>query len=63
MKRNSFIENLKRWAFIQHSMLVSWVSLYWLVTGKTVGGLPLYGDTNRLEREEALRLWTLSGAY
>lgn len=23
-----------------------WVSLYWLVTGRTVGGLPLYGDAN-----------------
>ncbi|WP_369683407.1 amidohydrolase [Nitrosomonas communis] len=40
-----------------------WVSLYWLVTGKTVGGLPLYGEANRLEREEALRLWTLGSAY
>jgi len=40
-----------------------WVSLYWLVTGKTVGGLQLYGEHNRLEREEALRLWTLGSAY
>lgn len=40
-----------------------WISLYWLVTGRTVGGLPLYGDANRLEREEALRLWTLGSAY
>lgn len=40
-----------------------WVSLYWLVTGKTVGGLTLYGDENRLERTEALRLWTLGSAY
>ncbi|MBX3641158.1 MAG: amidohydrolase [Nitrosomonas sp.] len=40
-----------------------WISLYWLVTGRTVGGLPLYGDTNRLEREEALRLWALGSAY
>lgn len=40
-----------------------WVSLYWLVTGKTVGGLTLYGDANRLNREEALRLWTLGSAY
>ncbi|PZP56282.1 MAG: amidohydrolase [Micavibrio aeruginosavorus] len=40
-----------------------WVSLYWLVTGKTVGGLSLYGDSNRLNREEALRLWTLGSAY
>lgn len=40
-----------------------WVSLYWLVSGRTVGNLPLYGDANRLEREEALRLWTLGSAY
>jgi hypothetical protein len=40
-----------------------WVSLYWLVTGKTVGGLSLYGETNCLEREEALRLWTSGSAY
>jgi predicted amidohydrolase YtcJ len=40
-----------------------WVSLYWLVTGKTVGGLSLYGENNCLEREEALRLWTAGSAY
>lgn len=40
-----------------------WVSLYWMVTGRTVGGLALYGDENRLNREEALRLWTLGSAY
>jgi predicted amidohydrolase YtcJ len=39
------------------------VSLYWLITGKTVGGLSLYDDSNRLEREEALRLWTQGSAY
>ncbi|HAU1193329.1 TPA: amidohydrolase [Legionella pneumophila] len=39
------------------------VSLYWLITGKTVGGLSLYRDNNRLEREEALRLWTQGSAY
>lgn len=39
------------------------VSLYWLVTGKTVGGLSLYDDTNILTREEALRLWTQGSAY
>lgn len=38
------------------------VSLYWLVSGKTLGGMPLY-DANRLEREEALRLWTQGSAY
>ncbi|ASF45102.1 amidohydrolase [Methylovulum psychrotolerans] len=40
-----------------------WVSLYWLVTGKTVGGLSLYSENNCLEREEALRLWTAGSAY
>jgi predicted amidohydrolase YtcJ len=35
-----------------------WVSLSWLVTGRTVGGLTLYPQANRLDREEALRLWT-----
>lgn len=35
-----------------------WVSLNWLVTGKTVGGLGLYPGANRLSREQALRLWT-----
>ncbi|MDQ0347604.1 amidohydrolase [Ancylobacter vacuolatus] len=35
-----------------------WVSLAWLVTGRTVGGLALYPAANRLDREAALRLWT-----
>lgn len=40
-----------------------WVSLHWLVSGHTVGGMPMYGDDNRLEREEALRLWTHGSAW
>jgi len=40
-----------------------WVALYWLSTGRTLGGLQLYGDDNRLEREEALRLWTHGSAW
>jgi predicted amidohydrolase YtcJ len=40
-----------------------WVSLYWLVAGKTVGGMPIYNDSNKLERQEALRLWTQGSAY
>jgi len=40
-----------------------WVALSWLVTGRTVGGLALYGDDNRLEREAALRLWTHGSAW
>jgi predicted amidohydrolase YtcJ len=39
------------------------VSLYWLVTGKTVGGLRMYGDDNRLDRMEALRLWTVGSSW
>jgi hypothetical protein len=35
-----------------------WVSLSWLVTGKTVGGLRIYPVRNRLDRETALRMWT-----
>ncbi len=35
-----------------------WVSLAWLVTGKTVAGLRLYPQRNCLDRETALRLWT-----
>lgn len=40
-----------------------WMSLYWMVTGKTVGGLALYDESNCLEREEALRVWTQGSAY
>ncbi|MDR7103023.1 amidohydrolase [Croceicoccus sp. BE223] len=35
-----------------------WVSLSWLVTGRTLGGMTLYPARNRLDRETALRLWT-----
>ena len=40
-----------------------WVSLYWLNTGKTVGGLSMYGDDNILSREEALRLYTEGSSW
>lgn len=39
-----------------------WLSLYWLATGRTVGGTLLYGEENRLERLEALRLYTLGSS-
>jgi hypothetical protein len=39
------------------------VSLYWLMTGKTLGGLALSSDANRLDRMEALRLWTVGSAW
>lgn len=40
-----------------------WVSLSWLITGKTVGGMPMYQPDNLLDRETALRLWTEKGAW
>jgi predicted amidohydrolase YtcJ len=39
------------------------VSLYWLVTGKTVGGLEMYPRENRQDRMEALRLWTVGSSW
>lgn len=40
-----------------------WVSLYWLTTGKTVGGAPLYSESNLLQRAEALRLYTQGSSW
>jgi predicted amidohydrolase YtcJ len=40
-----------------------WVSLSWLVTGATVGGLQLYPPDNRLDRATALRLYTHGSAW
>ncbi|WP_363799872.1 amidohydrolase [Lysobacter firmicutimachus] len=40
-----------------------WVALYWLSTGRTVGGLAMYGDDNLVEREQALRLYTQGSAW
>jgi predicted amidohydrolase YtcJ len=39
------------------------VSLYWLVSGKTVGGTVLYPEGNRLDRMEALRRYTVGSAW
>jgi predicted amidohydrolase YtcJ len=39
------------------------LSLYWLITGKTVGGLSLYPSENRFDREEALKLYTLGSSW
>ncbi len=39
------------------------VSLYWLVSGKTVGGTTLYPENNRLDRMEALRLYTVGSSW
>ena len=40
-----------------------WVSLYWLATGNTVGGTSMYPASNRLSREEALRLYTQGSSW
>ena len=40
-----------------------WVSLSWLVTSRTVGGLALYPQQDRLDRETALRLWTEANTW
>lgn len=39
-----------------------WVSLHWLVTGKTLGDTRLNAERNLVSRELALRMWTLEGA-
>jgi len=40
-----------------------YLSLYWLITGKTIGGLGLYPEENRLDREEALKLYTMGSSW
>ncbi len=40
-----------------------YLSLYWLVTGRTLGGLQLYPETNRMDRSEALRLYTVGSTW
>jgi len=40
-----------------------WVSLSWLTTGKTVGGMALYPERNLLDRDTALRLWTEANTW
>jgi predicted amidohydrolase YtcJ len=39
------------------------LSLYWLITGKTVGGLRLFSDENRMDRAEALKLYTVGSSW
>lgn len=40
-----------------------WTALYWLVSGRTVGGMAMYDDQARLDRETALMLWTQGSAW
>ncbi|MFP3550422.1 amidohydrolase [Paraburkholderia sp. SIMBA_049] len=39
------------------------VSLFWLVSGRTVGGTPMYAAQDRLDRMEALRRYTVGSAW
>jgi predicted amidohydrolase YtcJ len=39
------------------------LSLYWLITGKTVGGLNLYTEENQFDRGEALKLYTVGSSW
>ncbi|HYO84590.1 MAG TPA: amidohydrolase [Bryobacteraceae bacterium] len=39
------------------------VSLYWLITGTTIGGSSLFSESNRMSRGEALRLYTSGSAW
>lgn len=40
-----------------------WTALYWLVSGRTVGGMAMYDDNARLDRETALMLWTQGSSW
>jgi predicted amidohydrolase YtcJ len=39
------------------------VALYWLSSGKTLGGTPLYSKASRLSRMEALRAYTVGSTW
>jgi len=40
-----------------------YLSLYWLITGKTIGGRSLYPQENRLDRAEALKLYSIGSSW
>ncbi|MBL0869671.1 MAG: amidohydrolase [Phycisphaerales bacterium] len=40
-----------------------WTSLWWLVTGRTVGGLSMYPEANLISRMQALRMFTRGSAW
>ena len=40
-----------------------WVSMFWLTSGKTVGGLAIYNEQTVLSRETALELYTRGSAW
>jgi predicted amidohydrolase YtcJ len=40
-----------------------WLALYWLTSGKTIGGAQLYDDNSKLTREAALEIYTRGSAW
>ena len=40
-----------------------WTALYWLVSGRTVGGMKIYQSSAQLSRDTALELWTNGSAW
>lgn len=40
-----------------------WLCLYWLSTGKTIGGTSLYNDCDVISREKAIELYTRGSAW
>jgi hypothetical protein len=40
-----------------------WLALYWLVSGRTIGGTELQSGANRLDRREALELYTVGSSW
>jgi predicted amidohydrolase YtcJ len=40
-----------------------YLSLYWLITGRTIGDLRLYPEENRFDRGEALKLYTIGSSW
>jgi len=40
-----------------------WLCLYWLTTGKSIGGAQLYGEENIISREKAIELYTKGSAW
>ncbi|MFA6246952.1 MAG: amidohydrolase [Mucilaginibacter sp.] len=40
-----------------------WLALYWLSSGKTVGGKEIYGLEQRLSREQSLEIYTKGSAW
>ncbi|HSW93233.1 MAG TPA: amidohydrolase [Gammaproteobacteria bacterium] len=40
-----------------------WLCLYWLTTGKSIGGAVLYDESNILSREKAIELYTKGSAW